>query len=78
MNHLETYQYELHVPTSEREWLQWAANAESLLGHSLDGNNAENGFSLGYAYDWFMAGRTAEDYVKGVKAKETYTPVDRP
>lgn len=75
MNHLETYQYELYVPDSEREWLSWAADVENRLGHSLDGNESENGFSLGYAYDWFRCGQTAQEYVKSVRNKATYKPL---
>lgn len=75
MNHLQVYQFEKYVPKEERDWLSWAGTAEKVLGHSLDGDNAINGYSLDYAYDYFKLGATPYEYVREVKAKSNYKPV---
>lgn len=74
MNHLETYQYEIKVPTGEREWLNWAARVESILGHSLDGDLTVNGYSLDRAHSTFMLGVSDREYVKTVKSMPQYNP----
>ncbi len=75
MNHLQVYQIEKYVPKGEREWLSWAATVEHALGHSLDGDQATNGYSLDYAYDWFRTGAKTMEYVLEVKSKSNYNPI---
>ena len=41
---------------SDARWLKWAAEVERLLGHDLDGNENEDGYSLDFAYEAFSAG----------------------
>lgn len=75
MNHLEAYQYEVHVPIQERDWLNWAARVENSLGHSLDGDLSENGFSMDRAYSTFLLGVSSLEYSREVKARNNYKPL---
>lgn len=47
-------------------WDQWIDDVEATVGHSMDGDQAEDGYSLDYAHDAFNAGYTAADYAKKV------------
>ncbi|MDW9772582.1 hypothetical protein GOA89_11400 [Sinorhizobium meliloti] len=53
--------------SSERAWLKWCATVERMLGHDLDGNQAEDGYSLDYAYEAFLKGHKPPSYVAGVQ-----------
>jgi hypothetical protein len=48
-------------PTS---WDRWIDKAEKLAGHSLDGDQWVDGYSLDFAYVAFEAGTTAAAYAK--------------
>lgn len=53
----------------EAAWLKWAEQAEDLLGHSLDGNDAGGegcGYSLDEASSAFETGMRPEAYVDQV------------
>ena len=62
MTHLELWQSETYVSASEAAWLDWAKQVEAKLGHSLDGDQAEDGYSIDYAYDAFADGVSVDDY----------------
>lgn len=47
-------------------WERWTARAEKILGHSLDGNQELDGYSLDFAFDAFKAGTSAEDYAASI------------
>lgn len=78
MNHLEVYQIERYVPKDERNWMNWAATVERMLGHSLDGDQAKDGYCLGYAYDWFKLGSKPQEYVESVKATKMRIASEKP
>jgi hypothetical protein len=59
---------ESYESPSDREWARWVRRAEKKLGHSLDGNQATDGYSLDYAHDYFANMDTVEDYVADVRA----------
>lgn len=45
-------------------WQRWRDSAEILAGHSLDGDESRGDrYSLDSAFDAYLRGRTAEDYV---------------
>lgn len=67
MNHLEFAQSESYVSPREREWERWVQRVEKLLGHSLDGNQQRDGYSLDYANDAFEDGLKPADYVFEVR-----------
>lgn len=77
MTHLEVYQLERYVPKHEREWLNWAKRVECLLGHSLDGDLSNDGYSLDRAYSHFILGTSDRDYVKEVKSMKQYRPLPK-
>lgn len=61
----------------ERKWLMFVAEAEKLLGHSLDGDDVDAsgcGYSQDEAYDAWAAGCTAKSYVDRVRARPRYHP----
>lgn len=67
---------ESYISTGERAWLAWAAKAEKLLGHDLDGNEDRDGYSMDGAYGSFEAGVTAKAYVALVReAALTLAPI---
>lgn len=70
-SHAEFVANESFVSDGEKRWLAWVKAVEKLLGHSLDGNQQDDCYSLDFAYDDFEAGLTPDQYVAGVrKAKE--------
>lgn len=48
-------------------WEQWAEKVERLLGHSLDGDQKTDGYSIDFAYKEWQAHRTPEQYVAGLQ-----------
>lgn len=71
---------------SERAWLRWCAEAERLLGHSLDGNDPDafdprqtggDGYSLDEAQERFRQGEPATAYVATVRRRARYCGGDR-
>jgi hypothetical protein len=59
---------ESFVSDDERAWLRFVRKAEKLLGHSLDGNQKTDGYSLDVAHDAFANGDIGvEDYVSEVR-----------
>src|SRR4051812_26818184 len=65
--HAALWASESFVSDNEREWLRWVRRAEKLLGHSIDGNQATDGYSLDYAHDYFANMDTVEVYVADVR-----------
>lgn len=55
---------------SEARWLKWAAEVERLLGHDLDGNENEDGYSIDFAYEAFSAGHIPASYAGDVAKKK--------
>lgn len=52
---------------TEIRWLAWIDEAEALFGHSLDGDQEDDGFSLDSAYDAYREGLTPVDYWQSVE-----------
>lgn len=48
----------------------WVESVERMLGHSLDGNQELDGYSLDYAFDAFEGGVSALLYARGILDKE--------
>lgn len=74
MNHLEIFELEKAWDSDmDKRWDAWCCTVERLLGiDNLDGDeaNGENAFSLDSAHDYFRDGKTPEQYVERVRAKE--------
>lgn len=66
--HLGLWQSETFVSDNEREWLRYVRRAEKLLGHSIDGNEATDGYSLDRCNDYFTNCDEVEIYVADVIA----------
>lgn len=49
-------------------WERWARAVESRLGHSLDGDQAADGYSLDWAYGQWLACEGILETVAAVKA----------
>ena len=54
-SHLATWQAETAVPASERAWLAWIGRVEALLGHSADGDQRTDGYSMDGFYELWHA-----------------------
>lgn len=58
---------ESYEPTEIPRWLAWSARVEKILGHSLDGDQASDGYSLDDAYAAWKRGTTAADYAREIQ-----------
>lgn len=65
---------EAYESPAEKAWLAWCARVERLLGHSLDGDQARDGYSLDYASDEFSNGLTPAQYVAEVRERQAPKP----
>lgn len=52
----EFIQIENFQSVDEKNWLNWINEVEKTAGHSIDGDQSRNGYSLGHAYDKFKEG----------------------
>ena len=68
MNHLQVYQLETHVSPSEQAWYNWVNQVEAIIGHSLDGNQSTDGYSLDISYDWFKLGISPDEMASKIKS----------
>ena len=65
---MEFMRGESYVSPREKAWLAWVKKAEGILGHSLDGDEDADGYSLDAAYDWFAADYSPAEYVEEISA----------
>jgi hypothetical protein len=65
--HLGLLRSESHVSDSERDWFRWLRKVEQKLGHSIDGNQATDGYSLDYANDYWVNCDSPDVYVADVR-----------
>lgn len=73
--HFALWAAENYVSPHERRWERWVDKVEKILGHSLDGNQVIDGFSLDFAYDAFGTGITADSYADEIRSSEAYMQV---
>lgn len=74
-DHRDAYIESVHMDFAAREsaelvassWENFANDLEDILGHSLDGDQESDGYSLDYAHSAFNAGYTAGDYAMKVE-----------
>jgi hypothetical protein len=64
--HLALAQSESYVSPTERAFMAWVGAVEKIVGHSLDGDEDRDGYSLDGAYAAFEASVTAADYAAEV------------
>lgn len=64
--HIETWKAETTVSNHESDWLSWINKAESMTGHSLDGDQNMDGYSMDEAYDAWQDGKTPVEYVESI------------
>ena len=67
MNHIELWKQETREPTHESEWMLFCERAEKMLGHSLDGDEDTDGYSIDGAYDSYCGGMTAQEYATEIR-----------
>lgn len=67
--HQQVWEMETASLNSGSSWLRWIAKAERIIGHSLDGDEGGDGYSLDSAHDAFSSGSTPEQYVARVQAR---------
>lgn len=76
---LSDHPFAVHMATEaagleETDWERWAAKAKKIAGHSLDGSQDEDGYSLDSAHDAYEAGDTPEEYVASIVRPGTAAP----
>lgn len=62
--------FELDESTRISEWEKWVKRCEYLLGHSLDGCQEEDGYSLDWANDAFDNDEDPIVFVARVRANK--------
>lgn len=67
MNHLEFAAAE-SAALEKTMWEEWIEAAEALVGHHLDGDQDEDGYSYDHAYDAWKAGRSVPEYFETIRA----------
>jgi len=65
MTHLELAAHESRM-AEETPFCRWAGRVETILGHSLDGDQEADGYSLDFARDAYMANRSPRAYAATV------------
>ena len=68
MNHLQFAASESFVSSTERRWLAWVDKVEDMIGHSLDGDQHKDGYSLDYAHEAFLEGASAVEYALTIRS----------
>lgn len=75
----ENKDYEFGDSQQERRWTLWVEQTERLLGHDLDGDQQEDGYSLDEANDLYNQPRmrgeariTPEQYAQKVRGNPVY------
>lgn len=72
MNHLEFAAAE-SAALAPHPYERWCAECETALGHDLDGDQGENGYSHDDSYDQWKAGKSVASYVASVRAQPHYS-----
>jgi hypothetical protein len=62
---LEFHRNEMNLGPSQFE--RWAARVEKIVGHDLDGDQTEDGYSLDGASDAFDAGMSPAQYADTIR-----------
>ncbi len=75
--HLALAFSESYVSPTERAWLAWSRKVERALGHSLDGDQDADGYSIDMAYEAFMTGVSVKDYLAEIKAERAIIKAER-
>ena len=70
MDHMEFAALE-SAALEPTDWDIWAAQVETIIGHSLDGDQVTDGYSMDYAYDTWNASITAESYAASIINRRT-------
>lgn len=63
MTHIELWQIETYISPQEHAWCGYVAEVEAHLGHDLDGDQDEDGYSIDRCHDFFCDGANAEQAV---------------
>ncbi len=59
--------HELETPGWELDWLQFIAKVEIGLGHGLDGDQNDDGYSLDSCHDFYADGLSSDDAIAEFK-----------
>lgn len=68
MNHLQFAVSESFVSSTERRWLAWVDKVEDMIGHSLDGDQHKDAYSLDCAHEAFLEGASAVEYALAIRS----------
>lgn len=71
MSHLAFAQAESLSLDADDRWLSWCRRAEDMLGHTLDGDESRDGYSIDGALGAFAEGSSVVEYVLDVRGRRT-------
>lgn len=71
MNHLEFAELE-SAQLVESGWDTWVKEVRRLVGHDLDSDESEDGYSLDGVYAHWEQGQSAQDCAADVKARRCF------
>lgn len=73
MNHLEFAKSESDalIPS---DWEKWCGHLETIMGHSIDGDSEEDGYSMGEAYEMWKAGHSVHAVSYAFRSRGQYHP----
>lgn len=66
MDFMEQVHYEFDLALRKSPFEKWADRVERIVGHDLDGDQSEDGYSLDGALEAFESGMTAKDYARQI------------
>lgn len=62
--HMDLWRDENRIGATEDQWLGWIAEVEHLLGHSADGDQKQDGYSMDSFYEKFEAGQSPAEALR--------------
>ena len=65
MNHLDFALLE-SAALAKNPFEIWAEKVKTIVGHDLDGDDGEDGYSLDGAFDAYQSGATVDEYARRV------------
>jgi hypothetical protein len=72
--HLGVWEAEQHETSAARSWYRWYRRAVALVGHDLDGDQSEDGYSLDGAYEAWRQGVSPEAHARAVNPAPSAVP----
>lgn len=76
-DHMSLWQSETWESAHDKAWYRWVKEVEALLGHDLDGNFKEDGYSFDTSYEMWEDALTPETAVARIELAKSLVPRSR-